>query len=314
MGRLLLLLLVLTNAVYWAHTQAWWAPIWRPVAAWWGGSAPAGTEPQRLQQQLRADQVEVRAPDGTVRPVVGVAASGAAVPTAGATESVGPSAAEPAPAISAPAAPAPAPAPAPTQAPPTADPASNPARANPGVAPDASAAASVAATAAARLVAGATAAPATPTGPAPRACQRVGLLDERTAAAVRERLQRTPAATWRLENGVQNARWIVYMGRYPDADLLARKRAELRARKVPFEPVRNAALEPGLSLGGFDTLGEAVNHLDALTERGVRTARVVQERPERRGIWLVAPEGPLPPPAPDAIRPLLGDRVWEPCG
>jgi hypothetical protein len=47
---------------------------------------------------------------------------------------------------------------------------------------------------------------------------------------------------------------------------------------VKTESVANPALEPGLSLGGFDTKPEADAHLAKLSQRGIRTARVVQER------------------------------------
>ncbi len=297
MGRVLLLVLLLANGGYWAYQQGGLTAV---------GLAPrvAATEPQRIAQQLQAEQLEVRAPDGRVRPVVPMRADAAAPSNAPVPTGTAPSQA-----VSAVVATTPATAAAPVEAAP--QPNLAPAVASPAPEPPNVPKPAAAADSAAVVVAQAT--PPAPLSPPAPACQRIGLFDERAAASLRERLARASAATWRLDTGVQSARWIVYMGRYPEPELLARKQSELRARKVPFEPVRNAALEPGLSLGGFDTLGEAVSHLDTLTERGVRTARVVQERPERRGTWLVAPQGPLPPPFGDAIRSVLGERVWEPC-
>jgi len=81
----------------------------------------------------------------------------------------------------------------------------------------------------------------------------------------------------------------VYMGKYPSAEALVKKRAELASLNLKFEPLSNPALEPGLSLGGFDTQGAANAELAHLNRRGVRTARVVQERAEMRGSLLKIP-------------------------
>ena len=51
----------------------------------------------------------------------------------------------------------------------------------------------------------------------------------------------------------------------------------------------NPALAPGLSLGGFPTEAQAKTALEQFAQRGVRTARVVQERAEARGQWLKFP-------------------------
>ena len=91
---------------------------------------------------------------------------------------------------------------------------------------------------------------------------------------------------WALEPVVEPARWIIYMGKYPNADALAKKRAELASLNLQFEPLTNRALEIGLSLGGFEAQGAADAALAALSRRGVRTARVVQERAELRGAML----------------------------
>jgi hypothetical protein len=58
---------------------------------------------------------------------------------------------------------------------------------------------------------------------------------------------------------------------------------------VSFEAPSNPALEPGLSLGGFATQAAATAQMESLAQRGVHTAKVVQERPEARGQSLKLP-------------------------
>lgn len=121
-------------------------------------------------------------------------------------------------------------------------------------------------------------------------CLQAGLFDEPQAAALRQVLAAAlPTGVWQLDEAVEPARWIVYMGKYPSADALAKKRSELAALNLKFEPLGNPGLEFGLSLGGFETEAAASTALDALTRRGVRTARVVLERPQVRGTLLKIP-------------------------
>lgn len=149
-------------------------------------------------------------------------------------------------------------------------------------------------------------------------CLQAGNFEESQGASLREALGASsalPAGSWSLESVVQPARWIVYMGKYTEAEMLAKKKAELRARNVSFEPLSNASLEPGLSLGGFETQADANKHLDALAQKGVRTARVVQERPEVRGLRLVLPAVDETLRARlDDIKPLLIGKALRACG
>ena len=89
-----------------------------------------------------------------------------------------------------------------------------------------------------------------------------------------------PQGSWQLESTPIPARWMIYMGRFEDTDMLAKKRIELRIRKVSFDRINNPELEPGLSLGRFATEEAAQRGLANLANQGVRTARVIQERPE----------------------------------
>jgi hypothetical protein len=121
-------------------------------------------------------------------------------------------------------------------------------------------------------------------------CLQAGLFDERQATAVRQTLEPLlPAGSWTLEAAAEPARWIIYMGKYLTPDAVTKKKAELRQLGVSFEGLSNPALEPGLSLGGFTSQAAAQQQLDKLAQRGVRTARVTQEREEARGQLLRLP-------------------------
>lgn len=120
-------------------------------------------------------------------------------------------------------------------------------------------------------------------------CLQAGPLDDGQAAALKQALEPWPAGAWSLEPVVEPPRWIVYMGKYLTADNVNRKKAELRQLGISFEPLSDPALEPGLSLGGHASEAEATRQLEALAERGVRTAKVVQERAEVRGQLLRLP-------------------------
>jgi hypothetical protein len=120
-------------------------------------------------------------------------------------------------------------------------------------------------------------------------CLQAGPFEDAAADRVRQVLAAWPSAAWMLETVSEPPRWIVYMGKYDNAENVARKKSELRQIGVAFENLANPELEPGLSLGGFPTQAAANQQLERLGERGVRTARVVQERPESRGQRLVLP-------------------------
>ncbi len=129
-------------------------------------------------------------------------------------------------------------------------------------------------------------------------CLQAGVFDERQAEAVRTAVAGLPQGSWVLEPTPMPARWMVYMGRFEDQETLDKKRAELRARKVDFDRP-GGTLEIGLSLGRFTTEEAAKRELVTLGEKGVRTARVIQERPETPGFTLRLPA------VTDALRPQL---------
>ena len=149
----------------------------------------------------------------------------------------------------------------------------------------------------------------------PAECYEAGLFDDAQASTLRRTLEaRLPAGSWLLVSAVEPARWIVYMGKYPNAEALAKKRQELASLNLKLEPINSASLEPGLSLGGFDTQAAANTALASLTKRGVRTAQVVRERPEVRGtlLRLGAVDTALKPKL-DEVRAALSGKLLRLC-
>ncbi|QHI98942.1 SPOR domain-containing protein [Xylophilus rhododendri] len=162
----------------------------------------------------------------------------------------------------------------------------------------------------------AAAAQAAPAAPAPTECLQAGLFGDAEAALLRTRAEALlPAGSWSLVPGSTPARWIVYMGRYPSADYVAKKRGELRALHVAFEAPGSPALEPGLSLGSYATQSEANAGMAALAQRGVRTARVVEQRPAVQGQTLRLPAvDEAMRPALQGLAPALAGHTLQPCG
>lgn len=151
--------------------------------------------------------------------------------------------------------------------------------------------------------------------PAGGACLESGLLDDTAADAVRRVLQSSMAdQTWSLDEVAVSERWIIYMGKFANPAELAKKRAQLASLRLTFEPLSDSALAPGLSLGVFGSQAQANTALTELAQRGVRTARVVQETPPARGMRLRLPavdealQNQLP-----AVRAALVGQELVPC-
>lgn len=134
-----------------------------------------------------------------------------------------------------------------------------------------------------RLEAGAVVPPPVPL------CLQSPLLDSRAVLAVQAAAQALPAGSWVLESASESARWIIYMGKFASADAATKKKQELRQLNIVFETLNSAALEPGISLGGYETQAEATQELAVLSKQGVRTAKVVQEKPAQQGQILRLP-------------------------
>ena len=145
-------------------------------------------------------------------------------------------------------------------------------------------------------------------------CLQAGVFDERQAEALRGAAADLPPGSWLLEPVPVPGRWMVYMGRFDDADTLDKKRAELRARKVEFDRA-GGALEPGLSLGRFSSEEAARREMGHLANKGVRTARVVQERADATGFMLRLPAVNSALRAQlDALRPAMAGKTLRSCG
>ena len=132
-------------------------------------------------------------------------------------------------------------------------------------------------------------------------CLQAGPFEDAQVAPLRASLGALPAGSWILEPTVESARWIVYMGKYPNIEAVNKKKAELRYLGVSFQALVNPALELGLALGGYKSEDEANEQLNQVSQRGVRTARVVVERPELRGQLLRFPT------IDDALRPRIDE-------
>lgn len=150
--------------------------------------------------------------------------------------------------------------------------------------------------------------------PRPPECLLSTMLEEAQIAALRTTLESWPTGSWTLEPVTEPARWIVYMGPYPGVEQAARKRAELRQLGISFEALTNPALEPGLSLGSFPSEAAATRKIESLAERGVRTARVLQERPAQSGQRLTLPavDDNLRPRL-DELKTVLSTKPLRPC-
>lgn len=270
MLRQLVAALLLANLGYFAWSQYWLAPL---------GFAPSNpSEAYRLAQQIRPEAMRLlpHEVDAAAVPTANTPFAPASATVLAAALPLQASSNSAAPALgAAPTAPMPAAA--------------------------ASAASRPAAAASIAVQTFAVSAPATLPSPAASAaivsaappaanCLQIGVFTDAQAQPLRERLQTTmPDGSWRLMPVLEPARWIIYMGRYASDETVAKKRKELRARGVAFEPVQNPALNPGLSLGHFASKADADRELAQDAERGVRTARVIQERPEVRGQLLTLP-------------------------
>ena len=146
-------------------------------------------------------------------------------------------------------------------------------------------------------------------------CLQVGLFNEEQTLVLRERLISTlPPGSWVIESALVPARWLVYMGKYNSNVALVKKRSELRSLGVSFEALNNDSLQPGLSLGNFKTQPEAEVELARIAKKGVKTAKVIQERAEQRGqrLKLAAVDAALRSQL-DTIKPQLAGKALQAC-
>ena len=86
-----------------------------------------------------------------------------------------------------------------------------------------------------------------------------------------------PAGSWTDVKIERPGSWMIYMGRYPNREALAKKEEELKRSRVSYQEVNSPAeYTMGFSFGRYDDRAAAERALERLGERGVRSARVVE--------------------------------------
>lgn len=278
MLRWLVIALVVANTVYYAGTHGHLAALGWPTA----GEA---REPQRLAQQIEPQRLRLlNGPQGAepVPAASGRPGNGGASGTSATAASATPP--SPVPGASTQASPAPA------------------------AAPGAASVATAPTT---------PATPATPAADSTTACWQAGGFTEEQAELLRAelRLLGLASSAWQLSEVRSPGRWIVYMGRYDSAEQAARKKAELRALGIEFRDVGTPGLTPGIAVGTFSSEQAAREGLQQAERRGVRTARVVQERAESLNFNLRLPAiTDTQRQRIDALGPAMGGRTLQRCG
>lgn len=122
------------------------------------------------------------------------------------------------------------------------------------------------------------------------ACLTAGAFNDRQSTALKQALStQLPDLRWRFDAVTVPARWIVYMGKYPNNAARDLKKSQLNQINVRYEVLTEGNLEPGLSLGSHASQAAANQSLQQLFKQGVRTARVLQEAPEQKAQTLVVP-------------------------
>ena len=132
--------------------------------------------------------------------------------------------------------------------------------------------------------------PAPPALAAGVSCLQVGLFTEAETRTLRPRLKAgLPEGSWSFESSGDSVRWIIYMGKYVSKEAMNRKRVKLEQLGLTFEPPLSSLLNPGLSLGSYASKDEAEAALAQMNQRGLRSAKVMLERPELPSLWLRLP-------------------------
>lgn len=146
-------------------------------------------------------------------------------------------------------------------------------------------------------------------------CLQAGPFDEDQTKAVRAalRAQEMPWESYELRAQEIAGRWMVYLGKFPNIEALAQRRAELREQKIDNDRA-GGSLELGLSLGRFSTEEAATRELTRLLRQGVRGPRVVQERPASTVYYLRMPAVTHAQQIKiQAIAPALNGKPLRPC-
>ena len=151
--------------------------------------------------------------------------------------------------------------------------------------------------------------------PVSTACWQVADIEPAQVEALRALLRvNFSEGVWVLDESGLPERWMVYMGKFTDPQELAKKREQLTELKVKFSVINSAAWGPGVSLGVFSSQEGANTALQDVVRQGVRSARVVRERPSSQRYRLRLPAiSQADQPALDAIRAALPGKTLETC-
>lgn len=126
-------------------------------------------------------------------------------------------------------------------------------------------------------------APAASAASAPQqgACLEAGPFAEgalaSAVAALRAVQPALPPGSWVDVKSERAGSWMIYMGRFPNREVLVKKEEEIRRTRVAYQQVVTPAeYAPGFSFGQFDDRAAAERNLEQIGQRGVRSARIVE--------------------------------------
>jgi hypothetical protein len=121
----------------------------------------------------------------------------------------------------------------------------------------------------------------------PVECLQSEVLTDAQATALRAKIESAkpawPASSWSLDNYSEPPSWMIYMGPFPSAQAMDKKRDELKRMGLPQETVQPAHLGPGLLLAQNTDKSALEKQLAAMAKEGVRTARIVPMRTAAAG-------------------------------
>jgi hypothetical protein len=153
--------------------------------------------------------------------------------------------------------------------------------------------------------------------PTATVCLEAGPFTDTTVVAAEETLSQysVPVGSVAREAVALQFTWGVVMGRYPDRETMLAKAAELKKLGVKYDELSApASLAPGLRLGNFSDKYGAEAALNALTQKGVRTARVTPLPTGPMQQWLRAAQADAE--LQTRLRSLPNDRLgagFRPC-
>lgn len=126
-------------------------------------------------------------------------------------------------------------------------------------------------------------APAASAASAPQrgACLEAGPFAEGAVASAVAALQAQqpalPPGSWVDVKSERAGSWMIYMGRFPNREVLAKKEDEIKRTRVNYQEVSTPAeYTMGFSFGQFDDRAAAERSLEQIGLRGVRSARIVE--------------------------------------